>query len=77
MVRRLHGTKKVSGGDNELQVLTYDRMAQGYFSHWFSNHGGAGVYRVSISDNELSTTSLAMAQGKTCTIRGTNDGPGS
>jgi hypothetical protein len=40
VVRRLDGTKSLSGEDHELQVLTYDRMAQGYFSYWFNNHGG-------------------------------------
>jgi hypothetical protein len=51
-------------------------MAQGYSSHWFNNHGSSGVYRVSISDNELSATSVAMVQGKTYTIRGAMTGLG-
>ena len=76
MVRRLDGTKSLSGEDHELQVLTHDRMAQGYFSNRFNNHGGSGVYRVSISDNELSATSVAMEQGKTYTIRDTMTGLG-
>ncbi|HXO34711.1 MAG TPA: hypothetical protein VN901_20410 [Candidatus Acidoferrales bacterium] len=76
VVRRLDGTKSLSGEDHELQVLTHDRMAQGYFSNRFNNHGGSGVYRVSISDNELSATSVAMVQGKTYTIRDTMTGLG-
>jgi hypothetical protein len=67
--RHLDGMKILSGEDHELQVLTYDPMAKEYLSHWFDNHGGSGVHRVSISDNVLTATSVVMAQGKSYQIR--------
>lgn len=74
--RHLDGMKSLSGEDHELQVLTYDPMAKEYLSHWFDNHGGSGVHRVSISDNVLTATAEVMAQGKIYQIRGTMTGLG-
>jgi len=76
VVRHLDGTKSLSGEEHELQVLTYDPVAKDYPSHWFNNHGGSGVYRVSISDNVLTTTTVATVWGKTHMIRGTMTGLG-
>jgi hypothetical protein len=74
--RHLDGTKSLSGEEHELQVLTYDPVKKGYFSHQSDNHGGAAAQRVSISDNVLTATTLATAQGKVYTIRGTMTGLG-
>jgi hypothetical protein len=76
VARSLDGTDSLWGEDHELQVLTYDPVAKDYPSHWFNNHGGSGVYRVSIADNVLTATSVAVAQGKVYKIRGTMRGLG-
>jgi hypothetical protein len=75
--RHLDGRKGRNGEEHELQVLTYDPVKKEYFSHQSDGHGGSpSVQRVSISDNVLTATTLATAQGKVYTIRATMTGLG-